>query len=258
MSERRFVDKVCIVTGAATGIGKACAIRFGSEGARVVIDYVGNAGQADAVVRQVESGGGEAIAVAADVSDPNDVQRLVESARSRFGGIDVLINNAGIEEEHPLVDTPLAVWDKVIAVDLRGPWLCTQAAAKAMIERGRGGRIINISSVHEDLPMPTNVPYCAAKGGLRMLTRTACDELAQYGITINNVAPGAIDTPIDASVESDPRKLEALIAEIPMRRMGRPEEVAGLCAWLASDEAAYVTGSTYVIDGGLMRNAKSL
>ena len=258
MSEARFHDKVCIITGAATGIGKACALRFASEGARVVIDYVGDPARARGVVDAAERAGGTALAVEADVSDAGDVDRLVDETVAQFGGVDVLVNNAGIEEKHPLVDTPLGVWDKVLDVDLRGPWLCMQAVVRKMIARGRGGRIINISSVHEDLPMPHNIPYCAAKGGLRMLARTTCEELAPYGITVNNVAPGAIDTPIDASVESDPEQMRSLLAEIPMGRMGRPEEVAGLCAWLASDEAAYVTGSTYVIDGGLMRHAKSL
>ena len=258
MAEQRFKNKVAIVTGSATGIGRACAVRFGSEGACVVIDYVGDSNKAQQVCSQIESSGGKAAMVEADVSVQADVEKLVEHAASSFGHIDILVNNAGIEHKYRLVDTPLSEWDRILSVDLRGPWLCTQAVVRRMIDRGAGGRVINISSVHEDMAMPFNIPYCAAKGGLRMLARTICEELAQYHITVNNVAPGAIDTPMDEPLKRDPKELEELIAEIPLKRMGKPEEVAGLCAWLASDEAAYVTGATYVIDGGMMQHAKSL
>jgi glucose 1-dehydrogenase len=251
-------DKVAIVTGADTGIGKAIALRFIAEGAAVCIDYYGDRTLADRLIGEIANTGGRAIAVGADVANPDDARRLVQTTVDALGGLDVLVNNAGIEEKHPFLETPLDVWSKVIAVNLTGAWLCTQEAAKAMAARKRGGRIINISSVHENVAMPTNAPYCASKGGVRMLMRTLAVELAQHNITVNDVAPGAIDTPMDASLERRPEEMEALLAEIPLRRMGRPEEVAALCAWLASDEAAYVTGATYVIDGGMSQRSGSL
>ena len=143
-------------------------------------------------------------------------------------------------------------------VNLQGPFLCAQAAARRMVQQGGGGRIINISSVHEDLPMPTNAPYCATKGALRMLTRTIAVELAPHKITVNNIGPGAIFTPIDADVEANPQMEAALMAEIPLGRWGKPEEVAGLAVFLASDDAAYITGATYFIDGGMLRQAGGL
>ncbi|MGZ3646888.1 MAG: SDR family oxidoreductase, partial [Ktedonobacteraceae bacterium] len=149
-------------------------------------------------------------------------------------------------------------FDRVLSVDLKGAFFCAQAAARAMVKSKTAGRIINISSVHEDIAMPNNSPYCCAKGGIRMMTRTICNELAPYGITVNNIAPGAIFTPIDADVEADPKKLEALFAEIPLRRWGQPEEIGKLAVFLASDAAAYVTGSTYVMDGGLSVYAGAL
>ena len=146
----------------------------------------------------------------------------------------------------------------MIEVDLTGPWLCAQAAAQQMVKQGGGGRIINISSVHEDLPMPTNAPYCAAKGGLRMLMRTIAVELAPHQITVNNIGPGAIYTPIDKEIENDPGIEKELLAEIPLGRWGRPEEVAELAVYLASDAGAYITGSTHFIDGGMLRRAGTL
>ncbi|MGH2411154.1 MAG: SDR family NAD(P)-dependent oxidoreductase, partial [Chloroflexota bacterium] len=172
--------------------------------------------------------------------------------------LDILVNNAGVEEKHPFLDVPLALWNKTLAIDLTGPWLCTQAAARQMIQQGESGRIINISSVHEDMPMPTNAAYCAAKGGLRMLMRTLAVELAAHQITVNNIGPGAIDTPMDASLKAQPELMKILLGEIPLGRMGKPEDVAGLAVYLASDEASYVTGSTYFIDGGMLRQAGSL
>jgi glucose 1-dehydrogenase len=249
---------VAIVTGAASGIGKAIAQRFAEDGAAVVIDYVSHAEQAAEVVNGITQGGGLALAVEADVSQPEDVSHLVEESVRAFGHHDILVNNAGIEHRAPFLETPLDLWAKVIAADLTGPWICGQCAARRMVEQGTGGRILNITSVHEDLPMPTNAPYCAAKGGVRMLMRTLALELAPHRITVNDIAPGAIDTPMDANLKQDPEKMRALLAEIPLGRMGQPEEVAGMAAYLASDSAAYVTGSTFFIDGGLIRFARSL
>ncbi len=254
----KLQDKVAIVTGSATGIGRAIATEMVHEGARVVIDYVGASDKADDLVHALETVGGSAVAVAADVSDAQQVDMLVEHAVKTFGRLDIFVNNAGIEHEYPFLETPKSEWDKVIAINLTGPFLCSQRAAKQMVAQGGGGRIINMSSVHEDLPMPTNSPYCAAKGGLRMLMRTIAVELAPHGITVNNIAPGAIDTPMDSPLKADAAKMKALLAEIPLHRMGKPHEVAALCVFLASEAGAYITGSTYFIDGGMMRHSGSL
>jgi len=254
----KLQNKVAIVTGAATGIGKAIATTMAAEGASVVIDYVGDPAFANAAVQAIQSAGGKVTAVAADVSNPGQVNQLIQKAIDSFGKLDILVNNAGLEYKHPFHEFPFELWQKVIAVDLTGPFLCAQAAAKAMIRQATGGRIINISSIHEDLPMPTNAPYCAAKGGLRMLMRTIAVELAPHKITVNNIAPGAIFTPIDADIEADAKLEAALMAEIPLGRWGKPEEVAALAVFLASDDAAYCTGSTFFIDGGMIRQAGSL
>jgi glucose 1-dehydrogenase len=251
-------NKVCIVTGAATGIGRAIATKLVKEGAAVVIDYVGNSNHADELTAALKTIGGRVLAVAADVSDAKQVTMLVDETVKEFGRLDVLVNNAGIEHKMPFVDTPEEEWCKVIAVNLTGPFLCSQQAAKQMIAQGNGGRIINISSVHEDLPMPTNSPYCSAKGGLRMLMRTIAVELAPHNILVNNIAPGAVDTPMDAKLKADPNELNELLAEIPLGRMGKPEEIAEMCAFLASNAASYSTGSTFFVDGGLMRKSGSL
>jgi len=255
----RLQGKVAVITGSATGIGLATAQVMAREGAAVVIDYIaGEQDEADKRVRQIEQSGGKAIAVQADVSKQEDVQNLVDRAVQTFGRLDIMVNNAGVEQEKPFLEMPLEVWNWVIAVDLTGPWLGSQIAARQMVKQGDGGRIINISSVHEDMPMPTNAPYCAAKGGLRMLMRTIAVELAPHKITVNNIGPGAIDTPLDKPTKEDPAKMKKLLAEIPLDRMGQPEEVAELAIYLASDAAAYVTGSTYFIDGGMLRQAGSL
>lgn len=254
----RLEGKVAIVTGAATGIGQAISTAFAREGAAVVVDYVGKAGAADATLEKIKAVGGRSIAVEADVSDPAQVQKLVDQTVSAFGHLDILVNNAGIESKRPFLDFPIELWQKIIAVDLTGPWVCAQAAARQMVKQGGGGRIINISSVHEDLPMPTNAAYCAAKGGLRMLMRTIAVELAPHQITVNNIGPGAIYTPIDNDVEADKKLDGQLMAEIPLGRWGKPEEVAELALYLASEAAAYVTGSTHFIDGGMLRNSGSL
>jgi glucose 1-dehydrogenase len=250
-------DKVAIVTGAASGIGQAIAVRFAQEGAAVVIDYIGAADAANATEQRIASLGGRAVAISADVSRPTEVLALIDRTVEVFGRLDIVVNNAGIEKKIAFVDYPLDEVRKILDVNLLGPFLVSQAAARQMIKQGQGGRIINISSVHEDLPMPLNAPYCVSKGGLRMLTRTIAVELAKHGITVNNIGPGAIYTPIDADIQAKPELEQALMSAIPLHRWGKPEEVAHLAVYLASDEAAYVTGSTYFIDGGMLRQASS-
>jgi len=254
----KLENKVAIVTGAATGIGQAIAIGMAREGASVVIDYVGGPDAPAATVKQIEAAGGKALAVAADVSKPDQVANLIQQTISAYGKLDILVNNAGIEHKHPITEFPLDQWNQIIAVNLTGPFLCAQAAAKQMISQNIQGRIINISSVHEDLAMPGNAPYCASKGGLRMLMRTMAVEMGPHSITVNNIGPGAVFTPIDADVEANPEMEKMLMGEIPLNRWGKPEEVANLAIFLASDDAGYITGSTYFIDGGMLRMSGSL
>jgi len=254
---RSLRDKVVLITGVSSGIGRAIAVELGRRGASVVVNYIGKPDRAQEVVREIESEHGIALSVEADVSSSDQVSRLMSQAISRFGCIDVLVNNAGVEKESPFLEKPESEWDLVIGVNLRGPFLCAQAAARDMAKRKKG-TIINISSVHEDLPFPGYAAYCAAKGGLRMLCRDLALELAPYGINVINVAPGAINTPINESTLSDPEKKLALEREIPLGRIGEPEEVAKLVCYLASDDAAYITGATIVIDGGLMHHTGSL
>lgn len=251
-------QKVVIVTGAATGIGRSIAQTFAKEGATVVINYAHSAGEAEKTREMIEQNQGKALVVQADVAQYDQVTSLIEQTVGAFGRLDILVNNAGMEIHSPFLDVTEQQFDRVLGVDLKGPFFCAQAAAREMVKSHTAGRIINISSVHEDLAMPQNAPYCCAKGGIRMLTRTIALELAPYGITVNNIAPGAVDTPIDADVKADPQKYAALLAEIPLHRMGKPEEIAGLALYLASDAAGYVTGSTYVMDGGLMMNTGAL
>jgi glucose 1-dehydrogenase len=254
----KLQNKVAIITGSASGIGQGIALRFASEGAAVVVDYVGKPGTADQTLNLIKQAGGRAIAVESDISNPTQVQALIDTTVKTFGKLDIFVNNAGIEFKHPFTEFPVEQFQKIIAVNLIGPFLCCQAAAKQMIKQGGGGRLINISSIHEDIPMPTNAPYCATKGGLRMLTRTIAVELAPHQITVNNIGPGAIYTPIDADVEANPELEKALMAEIPLGRWGKPQDVAAVAAFLASDEGAYCTGATFFVDGGMMRQAGSL
>jgi glucose 1-dehydrogenase len=253
-----LAGKVALVTGASSGIGKAIALELGRQGAGVAINYHAHRSDAQAAADEIARGGGRAIAVQADVSNAAEVRRMVQETVDQLGRLDVLVNNAGVEEEDPFLDKTEAEWDRVIAVNLKGPFLCSQAAARTMVARGGGGTIVNISSVHEDLAFPGYASYCAAKGGLRMLCRDLALELAPHRINVVNVAPGAIATPINQATLSDPEKRAALIGEIPLGRIGTPEEVAKLVAYLASDDAAYITGTTVVIDGGLMRKTGSL
>jgi glucose 1-dehydrogenase len=192
--------------------------------------------------------------VVCDVSQPAAMREAFERAASVLGPVDILVNNAGIEKHAPVLEVTEADYDRVLAVNLKGPFFLSQAFAANCRRTRRGGRIINISSVHEELPFPNFAPYCLSKGGLKMMMRDLAIELAPLGITVNNIAPGAIATPINAQLTRNPELLDPLLDKIPLHRMGTPEDVAGAAVYLASDEAAYVTGTTLVVDGGLMRS----
>jgi glucose 1-dehydrogenase len=247
----RLQRRNALVTGSSKGIGRAIAIRFGREGANVVVNYNSDPKGADEAVEEIRSFGGKATAVKADLGNVGSVQALLAASIEALGSLDVLVNNAGIESHAPFWDVTEADYDRVLAVNLKGVFFATQAMVNHLRATGRTGRIINISSVHEEIPFPNFAAYCASKGGLKMLTRDLAVELGPLGITINSIAPGAIETPINSKLLNDPTKLRSLIAQIPLERLGKPEDVAGLAAFLASDDAAYATGSTYFVDGGL-------
>jgi glucose 1-dehydrogenase len=252
----RFEGKVAIVTGSSSGIGQAIAIRLGSEGAAVVVDYLNHPEAAEVTRSKIEAAGGRSITLQADVSKVDEVQRLVEQTWEKLGGCDILVNNAGVERHAPFPEATEADYDLVLNTNLKGAFFLTQRFVQKLIAAKKPGRVINISSVHEDMVFPNFASYCAAKGGMRMLMRDLAMELGPVGITVNNVAPGAINTPINASLLADKPKLDALLNNIPLGRLGSTDDVSALVAFLASDEASYVTGSTYVVDGGLMRNYK--
>ncbi len=251
----RFTDKVAVVTGSSSGIGQAIAVRLAGEGASIVIDYHSHQEGAENTQKQIAAkGGGKSIIVQADVSTVAGGQTLISTAVDQLGGCDILVNNAGVERGADFWDATEADYDLVLNLNLKGAFFITQAFVRHLRDAKKPGRVVNISSVHEDMVFPHFASYCAAKGGMRMLMRDLAVELGPLGITVNNVAPGAIVTPINKGLLDDHGKLDPLLRNIPLGRMGTSEEVAGLVAFLASDEAAYVTGSTYCIDGGLMRN----
>jgi glucose 1-dehydrogenase len=246
--------RTAIVTGAGSGIGYAIAVRFGGAGAAVCVNYLDHEEEAQALAARLP----RAMAVKADVSKAAEVGEMVERTRDQFGSVDVLVNNAGIETESPFLDMDEETWDRILDINLKGAFLCARAAGRVMRDAGRGGSIVNISSIHEDLPFPGYAPYCAAKGGLRMLMRDIAVELAPYRIRVNNVAPGAIATPINEPTLKDPEKLAKLESIVPLARVGKPEEVAEVALFLASEASSYVTGSTYHVDGGMIRYATPL
>ena len=251
---KRLEGKVAGITGGNQGIGLGIAQRFIQEGAAVAICYRSDKDGAERVAEGLRSGGGKAVAIQADVSKLADGQRFISETVSQLGEMDILVNNAGVEKRASFWDVTEADYDFVLNVNLKGLFFVTQAMVRYLMQAKRPGKIINLSSVHEELPFPHFSSYCASKGGVKMLTRNLSIELAPYNITINNIAPGAIETPINKNLLNDPVKLKSLLENIPLRRLGKPEDVAAIAAFLASEESSYVTGTTFVVDGGLTWN----
>jgi glucose 1-dehydrogenase len=250
----RLDGKAVAVTGGDQGIGRAIAERLAQEGADVAICYRANKAGADEVVGSIRGKGCKATAIQCDAGKLADGQRFVSEAVAALGKIDILVNNAGLERRADFWDVTEQDYDAVLNVNLKGLFFITQAFVKHRMQAKAGGKIINISSVHEELPFPHFSSYCASKGGVKMLTRDLCVELAPLGITINNIAPGAIETPINKKLLNDPVKLNALLENIPLKRLGKPEDVASLAVFLASSDSDYCTGSTFFVDGGLTWN----
>jgi glucose 1-dehydrogenase len=250
----RLAGKKALVTGSGRGIGRAIAVRFAREGADVVINDLDIQGEARQTMAEVEAAGRRGILIQADLSRTDEARRLIDEAFRRLGPLDILVNNAGIEKQAPFVEVKEEDYDQVLNVNLKGVFFTTQAFVRHLLAEKRPGKIIQISSVHEELPFPGYSSYCASKGGLQLLTRDLAVELGGYGITVNGIAPGAIATAINRTLLDDKPRVERLLKQIPLGRMGRPEDVAAVAAFLASPDADYVTGSTYYVDGGLAWN----
>ena len=250
----RLEGKVAAVTGGNQGIGRAIVERFAAEGADVALCYRSNKTGADEVVAELRKMGRKAAAIQADVGKVAECQRFISEAVAQLGRIDILVNNAGLERRADFWDITEQDYDLVLDVNLKGPFFVSQAFVKHRMQAKAGGKIINISSVHEELPFPHFTSYCASKGGVKMMTRNLSIELAPLGITINSIAPGAIETPINKNLLNDPAKLKPLLENIPLNRLGKPEDVAGVAAFLASSDSDYMTGTTTFIDGGLTWN----
>lgn len=250
----RLQGKTALVTGSSAGIGRAIALRLAQEGANIIVAVHHPGADADEVAANIRTTGRDAFIVTGDVGNVAAARALIEQGAQAAGGIDILINNAGVEVRAAFTDVTEADYDRVLDTNLKGPFFLTQSFVQQLRTARRGGKIINISSVHEELPFPHFTSYCASKGGLRMMMRNLAIELAPLGITVNNIAPGAIQTPINRQLMANARQLEALLENIPLDRLGRPEDVAGLAAFLASADADYITGTTLFIDGGLLWN----
>lgn len=251
-------DKVAIVTGGNSGIGMAIVLELARQGANIVIDYVAHPEATEALEKQVCDLGDRVIGVMADVSRVDQLQNLIDAAVKEFGRVDIMVNNAGVETRTSILDTTEQQYEKVMDINLKSAFFGTQLAAKQMLKQGGGGRIINITSVHEDWPMPGNTAYCLSKGGMRMLTRTAGVELAPHNILVVGVGPGAVATPINLTTMNDPMLLKKLNNAIPLGRMAKPEEIASVVAFLASDGASYITATTIFADGGIMQSSPGL
>ena len=254
MVSNRLKGKVAAITGGDQGIGRAIAERLACDGADIAICYRKNKKGADEVVERITEMERRAAAFQADIGSISDGQRFIEETVASLGKVDILINNAGLEKRADFWDVTEEDFDAVLNVNLKGMFFVTQAVVRHLRQANRPGKIINISSVHEELPFPHFASYCASKGGIKMLTRNLAIELAPSKITINSVAPGAIETPINTKLLNDPVKLKELLENIPLGRLGKPEDVAGLASFLASEDSDYITGSTFFVDGGLLWN----
>jgi glucose 1-dehydrogenase len=250
----RLQDKSALITGSSQGIGAGIALRFAEEGANVVVNYYSHPEEADEIVNHIRQLGRQCVALPADLGQVDDAHRLVQDAIRHLGRLDILVNNAGIEHRADFWTVTEADYDRVLNLNLKGAFFAAQAFAQHLRDTKRPGKIINISSVHEDLPFPHFAPYCLSKGGMKMLTRTLAIELAPFGIAVNSIAPGAIQTPINTKLLQDPQKLNALLADIPLHRLGQPADVAGVAVFLASSDADYLTGTSIFVDGGLLWN----
>jgi glucose 1-dehydrogenase len=248
---RLLVGRRALVTGGDSGIGQGVCYELAAHGACVAVNYLGAPDAAERIVAEVEAAGGKAIAVQMDVSREDDVQRAFGEAKDAFGGVDLLVNNAGLEQKHLLLEMPLDAWQKVIDVNLTGAFLCAREAARIMRDAKSTGAIVNMSSVHERIAWEHFSHYCASKGGMMMFTQSIAKELAPLGIRVVSVGPGAIDTPINQSVLEDPAESKKVLSEIPLGRWGHVPDVARAVAWLASEQASYVTGATLFVDGGM-------
>jgi glucose 1-dehydrogenase len=253
-----LTGKVAVVTGGNSGIGKAIALGMAKAGARVVIDYIAHPEATEALEREIAALGDQSVGVEADVSRVEEMKKLIDAAVENYGRVDILVNNAGMESRTSVLKTTEAEYDKVLAVNLKSAFFGVQLAARQMIRQGGGGRIINITSVHEDWPMPGNTPYCLSKGGMRMLTRTAGVELAPHGIRVVGVGPGAVATPINLTTMDDPTLMAKLNSAIPLGRMAKPEEIADIVVFLAGDGGSYIAATTIFADGGMMQSSVGL
>ena len=257
-TDSKLKGQSALVTGANSGIGKGIALALANEGANVAVNYVSNPEAAQSVVDEIKANGGNAICLQADVSNEVQVQEMFRSMCQSFGTIDILVNNAGLQKDSPFAEMSLADWQLVLNVNLTGQFLCAREAVREFLRRGivperskAAGKIICISSVHEVIPWGGHVNYATSKGGVMMLMKSMAQELAPKKIRVNSIGPGAIQTPINRSAWETPEAMEKLLTLIPYQRIGQPEDVGNLAAWLASDEADYITGTTVFIDGGM-------
>ncbi|MDQ6845391.1 MAG: SDR family oxidoreductase [Bacteroidota bacterium] len=258
-TDQKLKGQSALVTGANSGIGRAVAIALANDGANVVVNYVTHPEAADEVIQEIAGSGGNAIAIKADVSNEQEVIAMFQQMIAKFGTIDILINNAGLQKDSPFENMSLADWQLVINVNLTGQFLCAREAVKEFLKRGivpersrAAGKIISMSSVHEVIPWAGHVNYASSKGGINMLMKSMAQELAPKKIRVNSIGPGAIQTPINKPAWDTPEALNKLLTLIPYGRIGVPEDIGKVAVWLASDEADYINGTTIFVDGGML------
>lgn len=257
MTATRLEGKIALITGSDSGIGAATAAEFAREGADIVITYLLDGDGAEATRKEVEATGRRGVVIQCDVSDERQVESLFDQALTEFATIDILMNNAGVDASgHQVAELPTEIWDKAIRTNLYGYFFCCRRFAQLRIAAGGGGggKIINVASVHEDVPNAGGADYDCSKGAIRMLTRTLALELAPLKVNVNGLAPGMVLTPFNQAAIDDPELLDKQVQSIPWKRAAEPCEIARLAVFLASSDADYVTGASYVMDGGLMRN----